>query len=294
MASDYYAALGVGRTASEKEIRTAYRRLARKLHPDVNPGNPEAETRFKEVNAAYEVLSDADKRKKYDRYGDNWEHADEIERAQRARGSSFHTYTSGPGFDFQDVGDIEGILGGLFGRAGGRGRAGATTVPADLEQPVEVTLREAFDGTSRTLQAEGNRRIEVKIPAGVSEGSRVRVAGEGRNLGSRRGDLYLVVSVKPDRRFERKGDDLHTTADLPLATALLGGEVTVQALDRNVALKVPPLTQNERVFRLGGLGMPRLNDKKRGDLFVTVKVRLPEALTEDQRALVEELRAKGL
>jgi DnaJ-class molecular chaperone len=294
MATDYYAALGVKRDAAEKEIRSAYRKLARKLHPDVNPGNADAEARFKEVNAAYEVLSDPEKRKKYDRYGDNWEHADEIERARRAgggRSGNFYTYTSSPGFDFQDVGDLDGLFGNFFGR--GRGRQ--ATMPVDLEQPVEISLREAFSGTTRLLAAEGGRRIEVRIPPGVTDGSRVRVAGEGREAGSRKGDLYLVVAVQPDRRYERRGDDLHTEVEVPLTTAVLGGEVTVESLDRKVALTIPPLTQNERVFRLGRLGMPKLGrESERGDLFAKAKVRLPKALTDDQKTLVEQLKATGL
>src|SRR5581483_10780463 len=307
MARDYYEILGVDRSASEKDIRSAYRRLARKLHPDVNPGDKAAEARFKEVNAAYDVLSDPEKRRKYDRYGENWEHADEIERmqAQRGRGgfynfggaagSPFRTYTfSGDPADlFGDGGDI---FSGLFG--GRRGRPRPRNL--NVEHPVQVTLEEAYSGTTRVLQMAPSenggqpRRLEVKIPAGVQTGSRVRIAGEGLQDGDRRGDLYLVVDVAPDPRFERKGDDLYTDVDVPLTTAVLGGEVTVQAVGKRVAMKVPPMTQNGRIIRLSGLGMPRLGSDAKGDLYVRVRVRLPDRLNERERRLFEELKELGV
>ena len=300
MATNYYETLGVGRNASEKDIRTAYRRLARKLHPDVNPSDKASEGRFKEVNAAFDVLSDAEKRRKYDRYGDAWEHADELERQQRARGGARTRFyrSNGPSLDFDEA-DMGDLFGGLFG--GGQGR-GARGRPRDLnvEQPIEVTLEEAFVGTTRTLLVGGeegpSRRLEGRIPPGVVTGSRVRLAGEGREgFEGRRGDLYLVVTVRPHERFECKGDDLHTEVEAPLTAAVLGGEVEVQALDKKVALKLPPQTQNGRVFRLGGLGMPKLaQPKQRGDLYASVKVRLPEELGDEERRLFEELKAAGI
>jgi len=308
MAKNFYETLGVSRTASDKDIRSAYRKLARKLHPDVNPNDKASEERFKEVNAAYDVLSDADKRKKYDRYGDNWEHADELDRAARARGGRGGTryyYSNagggpdiGPSVEFGADGDLGDILGGFFGRRGG-GRPGR---PRDLnvEQHVDITLEEAFHGTTRMLLMDGDsgtpRRIEVKIPAGVTTGSRVRVAGEGReDFDGRKGDLFLVVTVRPHERYERKGDDLYVDVDVPLTTAVLGGEAEVQALDKKVALKLPPLTQNGRVFRLGGLGMPRLTKQDtRGDLYARIRVRLPDHLGENESRLFEELKAAGI
>ena len=296
MAKDYYAALGVSRTASEKEIRSAYRRLARKLHPDVNPNDKASETRFKDVNAAHEVLSDPEKRKKYDRYGDNWEHAEEIERAQRGR-SRGGFRTAGPSVEFGE-GGIGDLFGGMFeGRSGGRAARPRPQPP--VEQPVEISLEEAFAGATRLLIIEGDddggRRLEVKIPAGVDTGARVRIAGEGRpGYDGRRGDLYLVVTVQPNDSFERKGDDLHVEAEVPLTTAVLGGEVEVATIDKKVALKLPPLTQNGRVFRLGGLGMPKLGQaSSRGELYARVKVRLPEELDERGQALFEELKELG-
>ncbi len=307
MPQDFYNTLGVNRGASEKEIRSAYRKLARKLHPDVNPSDKASESRFKEVNAAYEVLSDKDKRKKYDVYGDNWEHADEIEkaRAQRGRGGAynfggdpntqFRTYTFGgeAGDAFGESGDI---LGGLFG---GR-RARPRPRNLNIEQPVQVALEEAYSGTTRTVLmnaldgSASQRRLEVKIPAGVQTGSRVRVAGEGLSEGSRKGDLYLVIDVAPDERFERKADDLYADIEVPVTLAVLGGEVTVQAVGRKVALKVPPLTQNGRTIRLAGLGMTKLSSDRKGDLYVRVQVKLPEKLTDKERQLFEEMQGLGI
>ncbi|MPZ49840.1 MAG: DnaJ domain-containing protein [Dehalococcoidia bacterium] len=305
MAKDFYEILGVKRGSSEKEIRSAYRKLARKHHPDVNPNDKAAEARFKEINAAYDVLSDADKRQKYDRHGDNWEHADEIERAQaqRGRGGNAFYYSTGggPRVEYAEDVDFGDILGGIFGgRRGGATRTRQQTRPVHTEQPVEVTLEEAAAGATRTLLVEGDhgdqRRLEVKIPAGVDTGSRVRIAGEGRaGFDGRRGDLYLVINVRPHDRFERKADDLHTEVETPLTTAVLGGEVEVQGIDRKVALKLPPLTQSGQTFRLGKLGMPRLGaSDTRGDLFARVRVKLPTELTDEERHLFEQLKESGI
>jgi curved DNA-binding protein len=298
MPSDFYATLGVSRTASEKEIRSAYRRLARKLHPDVNPNDKAAEARFKEVNAANDVLSDSDKRKKYDLYGDNWEHADEIERQRRTRTRTGGGFYGGPNLDFEEFSFGGGQGGEIFGELFRRGRGGR---PRNLivEQQVQVTLEEAYAGTTRMVLAGGQngaeaRRLEVRIPAGVTSGSRVRVAGEGMEANGHKGDLFLVVEVRPHERFERKGDDLHTEAEAPLTTAILGGEIEIESIARKVALKLPPQTQNGRVFRLAGLGMPRLNGNGKGDLYVKVSVRLPEKLGEEERGLFEQLKAKGI
>ena len=319
MARNYYDILGVVRNASDKDIRKAYRRLARQHHPDVNPGDKAAEARFKEINAAYEVLSDTQKRRKYDRYGDQWQYADQIEQAQRqsagrwsfGRGGTFDPGDMNLGADLGDL--FQGIFRG-FGRRPGRQRG------RDVQQPVEVTLEEAYHGTARVLQMEREepcttcggqgqvagaichvcrgagaivkpRRLEVKIPPGVREGSRVRVAGEGGVGPAGTGDLYLVVSVRPHERFERRGDDLYTDVDIPLTDAVLGGEVQVQTMTSRVVLKVPPLTQNGRNIRLSGLGMPRLGGNGKGDLYARVKVKLPDQLSERERKLFEELRA---
>jgi DnaJ-class molecular chaperone len=307
VARDFYEVLGLDRNATEKDIRSAYRRLARKHHPDVNPNDRASETIFKEINAAHDVLADPEKRRKYDRYGDQWEHADEIERMQRSRGTRgargsnirFTTTDFGEGFDFASV------LGGMFNGGGersdgGRFRTGMHRAPANLDQAIEVTLEEAFNGATRMLMVEGdlgeNRRLEVKIPPGVDTGSRVRITGEGRaGFGGQRGDLYLVVSVKPNPRFERKGDDLYTDVEVPLTAPILGGEAEVQGMNRKVALKLPPGTQNGQRFRLTGLGMPKLGQPdKRGDLFARVKVVLPKEPTEAQTKLFEQLKEAGV
>lgn len=300
MARDFYEVLGVNRGASEKDIRSAYRKLARKYHPDVNPNDKASEARFKEINAAHDVLSDAEKRKRYDRYGESWERAEELERARQARGRTGYYSTGGPSVEFGSDFDLGDILGGIFsgGGRGGGGRRGRPR-PVNTEQPVEVTLEEAFSGTQRTLIVAGDhgdqRRLEVKIPPGVDNGSRVRIAGEGSaGFDGQRGDLYLVVSVRPHERFERKGDDLHTDVEVPLTTPVLGGEVEVQAIGRKVALKLPPGTQNGQTFRLAGLGLPKLSaPTQRGDLYARVKVKLPQKLTDDAKKLFEELKTQG-
>lgn len=300
MAKDYYSILGVSRGASDKEIRSAYRRLARKHHPDVNPGDKASESVFKEINAAHDVLADPEKRRKYDQYGENWEHADEIERMQRSRGgsgSSFRYTTTGPdlGGDF----DISDIFGGLFG-SGRRRAPRQEQPPAPVEQPIEVTLEEAYSGATRVIAVEGDhgepRRLEVTIPPGVDDGSRIRMAGEGQaGFSGRRGDLYLVISVKPSARFERKGADLYTDVETSLTTPVLGGEVEVQALNKKVALRLPAGTQNGQTFRLTGLGMPKLGaPDKHGDLLARIKVRLPRELDETTRPLFEALQEAGL
>lgn len=298
-ARDYYQVLGVSRQASEKEIRAAYRKLARKYHPDLNPGDKQAEERFKEIQAAYDVLSDPEKRAKYDRFGHAWEHAGQAP----SGGFQGEGFPGGFRFDFGGTGvDEEFDLGSIFERFFGGAAAGPrtgyrrTARGQDIEQPIELTLEEAFQGTTRLVEVAtpggAPRRLEVKIPAGVREDSRVRVAGEGGPGigGGPRGDLYLVVSIRPHSLFERKGDDLHLDIDVPLTTAMLGGEVQVPTLKGRVALKIPPETQNGRVFRLAGLGMPHLGGTGKGDLYAKVRVMLPTNISPRERELFAELR----
>jgi DnaJ-class molecular chaperone len=318
---DYYAVLGVPKTASEKEIRSAYRKLARQHHPDVNPGNTEAEATFKRINEAYEVLSDPEKRKKYDQLGSRWKEYESFERAHAAAAAAgqprqpfdFSDFaTDGPGggsrYEYRSVSpeDLQDLYGTdrpfsdffetFFGPGASVGRTSRAGRGFDLEYPVEISLAEAYTGTTRTLDlqlADGStRRLEVKIPRGVRDGSRVRIAGQGApgRAGGRPGDLYLVTSVATDPRFERVADDLRTRVSAPLATLLLGGEVHVPTPDgRRLALKIPPETQDGRVFRLRGQGMPHLgNADPRGDLHAEVHVRLPERLSGRQRELLDE------
>ncbi|MBM3140237.1 MAG: J domain-containing protein [Chloroflexi bacterium] len=331
MASDFYGVLGVKRNASRKEIRQAYRALARKYHPDVNPGNAAAEARFKEINRAYEVLSDAETRKKYDAYGDQWQHADQIEAMRRAEGArgrgGLGSFGDGGFRASGDPGDLGDLFGGggrgffdsLFGRAAG---GGGRRRGRDVEHEVAITLEEAYAGTSRTLELRGGeercvvcggegalagatchacrgsgvaapqRRIQVNIPAGVDEGTRVRVAGRGAPGagGATPGDLLLRVRVTPHPRFERRGADLHTEVDVPAWDAALGGEARVPTLKgKALALRIPAATPAGKVFRLAGQGMPKAGGGY-GDLFAKVRLVLPERLTDEQRRLLEELR----
>jgi curved DNA-binding protein len=291
---DYYKILGVAKNASEKEIKAAYRKLARKHHPDVNPGNKEAEARFKEINEAYEVLGDKDKRKRYDELGANWD--------AFGRGGPRGQPWPGGGtrIDFEDLGGAGGFsefFRTFFGGSGGFGGAEDVFPPvSDAEGEVELTLAEVLRGTTREVTMAGSRRrVEVKIPPGVREGSRVRVAGEGgKGAGGRRGDLYLRVRIAPDPTFERKGDDLQTTVRVPLTSAILGGEAQVPTLDGLVGIKIPGGTPAGQVFRLRGHGLPRLGSRgERGDLLATLAVDLPRTLTARQKELFEELRRSG-
>jgi curved DNA-binding protein len=295
---DYYKILGVAKTATEKEIKAAYRKLARKHHPDVNPGNKEAEARFKEINEANEVLGDKEKRKRYDELGVNWD-------AFGGGAPQGRRWPGGGGVqvDFEDLGGAGGFsdfFRTFFGGGGGLGGFGggeeAFTRASDAEGDVDLTLAEVFRGTTREVSLGGpRRRVEVKIPPGVRDGSRVRVAGEGgRGAGGRRGDLYLRVRVAPDPTFERKGDDLQTTLRAPLTAAVLGGEAQVPTLEGAVGIRIPAGTPAGQVFRLRGQGLPRLGAPgERGDLLATLAVELPRTLTARQRELFEELRKSG-
>ncbi|MFQ6014074.1 MAG: DnaJ C-terminal domain-containing protein [Anaerolineae bacterium] len=309
---DYYKILGVDRKASRDEIKRAYRRLARKYHPDVNPGDPKAQERFKEINEAHEVLSDPEKRQKYDQLGASWQ------QWQRMGGDPGNFdwsqwFTGQPGGGrvhvrygtLDDLGDLfGGGLGGfsdffqsIFGGMGTGPRqqtwqtGGRSWTGQNYEQPVEITLEEAFHGTTRILQKDG-RRLEVKIPPGVKTGSKVRMAGEGGVGvgGGPRGDLYLKVKVIPHPVFERRGDDLHCEVFVDLYTAILGGEVKVPTLKGEVMLKVPPETTSGKIFRLKGQGMPQLGaSDKRGNLFAKVRIRLPQNLSPREKELFREL-----
>ncbi len=320
---DYYQILGVSRNASEKEIKQAYRRLARKHHPDLNPGDKSAEAKFKEINAAYEVLSSPEKRKKYDQFGEQWEYAEQFAKSGGQERVRWDSGRGGTTFEYGDLSGFGDIFSSLFGDSGigSRMRRGSRR-GQDIESPIEVTLEEAYHGSTRVIQLQteepctacggtgrvGNRacticngaggkiipkRLEVKIPAGVRDGSRIRIAGEGMpgRAGGNKGDLYLVAKVLPHKLFERKGDDLYTEVSVPLATVMLGGEVRLPTLNGNLSLKIPPETQNGRVFRMAGKGMPQLGNSKYGNMFAKVKVVLPTNLTEEEKKLFERLRS---
>ncbi len=321
---DYYKILGVARTTPDKEIKQAYRRLARKYHPDVNPGDKSAESRFKEINEAFEILSDPEKRKKYDQFGDNWQSAEQFSKA--GQGTPWGSSRGGTSstFEFNDLGDLGSIFENLgFGAGGFTARRPGKTKA--VEHSIDVTLEEAYQGTTRMLQLQTEdacpacggtgrtarsrgrtcpscggsgglpkmKRLEVKIPPGVNNGSKIRLAGQGSMGGDgAKGDLELIVKMVPHKAFERKGDDLHTEVPIPLVTAMLGGEIELPTLKSKVVLKIPAETPNGNVFRLAGKGMPNMgNVSQHGDLFAKVKVVLPTNLTQKEKQLFEQLRA---
>jgi curved DNA-binding protein len=319
---DYYATLGVSKTASEKELKAAYRKLARKHHPDVNQGDKAAsESRIKEINEAYEVLGDPEKRKKYDELGANWRQYE-------------HAGAGGPGFGGQPGGawnvNVGGQPGGFrtmsademremfgdgdpfsdffhtfFGGSAGadertnraRGGRARARKGRDVEQEIQLGLEDAYGGSTRrfSLVHDGHERtVDVRIPAGVGDGSRVRIGGEGEqgSGGAQSGDLYLRIRVAPHPVFERKGRDLHTRVTIPLTTAVLGGEAEVRTISgKSLRLKVPPTTQQGQIFRLKGQGMPAIGKPdEHGDLYATAEVQLPRDLTPEQREHFEALQ----
>ncbi len=321
---DYYDILGVKKDASDKEIKQSYRRLARKYHPDVNPGDKSAESKFKEINAAYEVLSDKEKRRKYDKYGDKWQYADQFEQAAQQQ-SQYRQYSPGGGASYHfggDIGGLDSIFDELFGGGRTRGfhRRSQPRRGQDLETPIEVTLEEAYSGTSRNISLQMEepcsackgsgmiqnlpcsacrgagvvpniKRLEVKIPAGVATGSRVRIAGKGQPSynGGTAGDLYLKITVRLHPAFERHGNNLNVNVQVALATAILGGEVQVPTPRGKLALKIPPETQNGRIFRLAGQGMPHLGKSVRGDILAKISVVLPTGLSDEEKDLFRQL-----
>jgi DnaJ-class molecular chaperone len=314
---DYYATLGVPKTATDKELKQAYRKLARKHHPDVNPGDKAAEAKFKEINEAYEVLGDPEKRRKYDELGANWRAYEQAERAGAANpfeqgGWTVNMGGGSGGFRTMTEEEMQEMFGTdnpfsdffntFFGGGGGTSTRGARTSRSrarkgrDLEHELPLTLEEADQGVTRrfSIKHDGHARtVDVRVPAGVGDGSRVRVGGEGEpgTGGATAGDLYLRVRLEPHSQFERKGRDLYTRISVPLTTAVLGGEVNVPALGgRTLRLKMPPTTQNGQVFRLRGQGMS-LSSKpgERSDLYATVDVELPRQLTPEERTHFEEL-----
>jgi curved DNA-binding protein len=307
---DYYQTLGVNKTANQEEIKKAYRKLAREYHPDVNPDDPNAEEKFKDINEAYQVLSDEEKRQKYDRFGSQWKQyqqgggrAEDFDWSQWAAqgqrpGTQYRTVTQeefeqmfGGGLGgFSDF--FETLFGGMGSQRSSRRTARGQTAPEmrrgqDIQHPVTISLEEAFHGTTRLLTYEDGRRIEASIPPGVKTGSKVRLSGQG---GGGMGDLYLTITVQPHQNFEREGDDLRVNQSVDFFTALLGGEVNVSTIDKTVKLTIPPETDSAKTFRLKGLGMPKLsNPKKRGDLYVRIQVQVPKNLTAEQKKKFREL-----
>lgn len=293
---DYYQSLGVSRKASVEEIRSAYRKLAMQYHPDRNPGNKQAEDKFKEINEAYQVLSDSQKRARYDQLGSAY--SDYRQRGGTPGGFNWDEWRSpygnagGQQVDFDDLfggaGGFSDFFRAIFGGGGLSGvDLGASRARAAVpETPASISLLEAFEGTTRVLEG-GGRRLQVKIPAGSKTGTKVRVAGAAPNGG----DVYLKVDVQDDPNFEREGDNLTTQATIDMFTALLGGEVEVPTMTGRVRLTIPPGTQPGQKFRVSGRGMPKLKDpQSKGDLFVRIKVNLPKDLSKEQKTLLEKVR----
>jgi curved DNA-binding protein len=319
---DYYQVLGVSKDAPADEIKKNYRKLARKFHPDVNPDKKGAEEKLKDINEAYQVLSDPEKRKKYDQFGSQWQQYTGA--GGRPEDFNWGQWTAQPGrggstrtMNAEELEQMFGNMGGfssffetLFGSAGGgRTRAGSAgggmgdlfgtrgqnvSMPsADVEHPLQITLEEAFHGTTRSLQWEDGRKIEPKIPRGVKTGSKVRLSGQvaARGRTGKSGDLYLKIEVLPNSIFEREGNDLRTTIQVDLYTAVLGGSVDVSSIDRTVKLTIPPGTSNGKIFRLTGLGMPLLRSPDQyGDLYAKLDVQFPKNLSAEEMELFKQLQ----
>jgi len=295
---DYYEILGVPPNADKKVIQQTFRQLARKVHPDVNPGNKDAEEKFKTINEAYQVLADAKQRKKYDELRAQYQQWQQT--GGRQQDFEWQNWSAQPDqgahVQYASPEDMEDLFGkdspysdfftNIFGQArkGGRGTPSSPRRGRDVEYEVDLTLEEAFHGTERLLEIDGHH-IKAGIPAGVRTGSRVRLAGQaepGQN-GGLAGDLYLIIQILPNDTFEREGDDLHMDVPLDIFTAIAGGEVRIPAMERPLTLTIPTRTNANRSFRIRGKGMPHLGDPdKRGDLFARVKLVLPDSLTDHE------------
>ena len=288
---DYYKILGLDKNASTEDIKKAYRKLARKYHPDINPNNKEAHKKFQEVNEANEVLSDPEKRKKYDQYGKDWKHAEEFEKAKQQQKQ--RTYPGGGNEFFGSGGDdnFSDFFESLFGGGGRRERRETRFRGNDYEAQLQLSLREAFTTHQRTLTLNG-KNIRITIPAGVEDGQKIRLKGHGApgSNGGPNGDLYITFVIEEDPQFKRLGNDLYTAADVDLYTAVLGGETTVETMSGKLKLKVPPGTQNDTKTRVKGKGFPVYkNEGQFGDLYITYKVKIPSSLTEKEKELFMQL-----
>jgi curved DNA-binding protein len=289
---DYYKILELPKTATEAEIKGAYRKLARKYHPDVNPNNKDAEKKFKELNEANEVLSDPEKRKKYDTYGKDWKHAEAFEEAKKRQGSSQRTSGGQPNQSGDYGGDFSDFFESMFGgQPGYRSRNQTKFRGQDFNSELHLTLNDVFVKHQQTLNVNG-KNIRLTIPAGVEHGQTIKIAGYGAPgiNGGPNGDLYITFSIENTTRFKRDGNNLHTTFDLDLYTALLGGEVVVDTFDGKVKLKVAPETQSGTKVKLKGKGFPVYKKENEfGDLYITYQVKLPTNLSEKEKELFGEL-----
>lgn len=288
---DYYKILGVDKKATEKEIKSAYRKLARKLHPDLNPNDTDAKVKFQQINEANEVLSDPEKRKKYDQYGKDWKHADEFEKANRQQGRPADSRR--PGYsDARPEGDFSDFFESMFGGLGGAGRGRRVRYRGeDFNAELHLDLTDAYETHKQTLTVNG-KHIRITIPAGIENGQTIKIAGhggQGTNSGPN-GDLFITFSIANHPDFKRLKDDLYRTVDLDLFTAVLGGEITIDTLNGKVKLTVKSETQNGSKIKLKGKGFPVYKyDGQFGDLYVTFNIKIPTGLTERQKELFSEL-----
>jgi curved DNA-binding protein len=291
---DYYKVLGLSKTATDDEIKKAYRKLARKYHPDLNPNDAAAHKKFQQINEANEVLSDPEKRKKYDQYGENWKHAEQYEQARRQQGQPFGGGRQQGGFEsFEGFGDegFSDFFAQMFGNRQGHGRSKMQYRGEDYNAELQMNLTDAAITRQEVLTING-KKVRITIPAGVEDGQVIKLKGYGSpgiNNGPA-GDLYIKFVINNNTKFKRLGNDLYTTVDLPLYTAVLGGEITVDTLGGKIKLKVPPETQNGVKIRVKGKGFPVYKKEGHyGDLFVTYNVKIPTGLTEQQKELFRQL-----
>ena len=283
---DYYKVLEIDKNASEDDIKKAYRKLARKLHPDLNPNDKEANKKFQQINEANEVLSDPEKRKKYDLYGENWEHGAEYEKARKAQQASGGQRSNQGGFGEEDFSDF---FSSMFG---GSSRSNQTKFRGqDYNSELQLSLHDAFTTHQQTLVVNG-KNVRITIPAGIANGQTIKLKGYGAKgmNGGPDGDLYITFNIANDVKFKRSGNDLHTSLDIALYTAILGGEVMFDTLDGKIKLKVQPETQNAAKTRIKGKGFPVYKkDGDFGDLYITYNIIMPANLTDKQKELFAEL-----
>jgi len=287
---DYYKILGIDKSASPKDVKNAYRKLARKYHPDLNPNDQDAKTNFQQINEANEVLSDPEKRKKYDQYGKDWQHADEFEKQKQQQAQYAGSQAEGGFSGGQSAGDFSDFFESMFGGSG-RSRQ-AKYRGEDYTTEIQLDLLDAYKTHKQTLTVNGNN-IRITIPAGVENGQIIKIPGHGGQgtNGGPNGDLYITFSVANHANFKRLGNNIFATVDLDIYTAVLGGEITIDTLDGKVKLKIKPETQNGTKVKLKGKGFPVYkNEGQFGDLQITYSIKVPTNLTEQQKKLFEECR----
>ncbi|WP_420151721.1 DnaJ C-terminal domain-containing protein [Spirosoma sp.] len=296
---DYYSVLGIPKTASDEDIKKAYRKLARKHHPDLNPNDAEANKKFQQINEANEILSDPEKRKKYDQYGKDWQHAEQFEEARRQQQQYRQQYGQDGGreYDFSDGfggADFSDFLSSMFGQEGGPGRGRQVKFKGqDYQAELHINLRDAYATHKQTLTVDG-KNIRITVPAGIENGQKIKLAGYGSPgvNGGPSGDLYITFVIADDARYKRKGNDIYVDEEIDLYTAMLGAERIVETMDGKVKLTVKPETQSGTKVRLKGKGFPVYKqDGTFGDLYITWQVKLPTNLTEQQKELFRQLAA---